>query len=119
MGLEIDRQTALTLWREVTLEGVRGAGPDLTARQLAVLMTVYMTSAPHTVRGLSESLGAPKPAITRAVDALSELGFVRRRRDPVDGRNVFVQRTVKGSVHLTEFGERIERAARSLKPEDA
>jgi len=114
MGLEIDRQTALSLWRQVTLESVRGEGPDLSARQLAVLMTVYMTSAPHTVRGLADSLSTPKPAITRAIDALSELGLVRRRRDPVDGRNVFVQRTVAGSVYLTEFAERIERTARTL-----
>jgi len=114
MGLEIDRQTALSLWREVTLESVRSEGPDLSARQLAVLMSVYMTPAPHTVRGLAENLSTPKPAITRAIDTLSELGLVRRRRDPVDGRNVFVQRTVAGSVHLTEFAERIERTARSL-----
>jgi DNA-binding MarR family transcriptional regulator len=114
MGLEIDRETALNLWRTVTLEDVR-SGQDLTARQLAVLMTVYLTDAPHTVRELSENLKTPKPAITRAVDVLSEMGFVRRKRDDEDKRNVFVQRTVKGSVHLTEFAERIARAAKGLE----
>lgn len=116
MGLEIDRNAALSLWRAVTLEGVRGSQPDLTARQLAVLMTVYLTEPPHGVRQLAESLSAPKPAITRAVDALAQIGFVRRKRDPADRRNVLVQRTVAGSVYLSEFGERIARAARDLAP---
>lgn len=114
MGLVIDRDAALNLWRAVTLEAVRGAGPDLTARQLAVLMTVYLTEPPHNVRDLARSLATPKPAITRAVDALSDMGLVRRKRDPRDRRNVLVQRTVKGSAHLTEFAERIARAAREL-----
>jgi DNA-binding MarR family transcriptional regulator len=114
MGLEINRARALNLWHEVTLEGVRN-GPDLTARQLAVLTTVYLTDPPHTVRDLSERLGTPKPAITRAVDVLSELGLVRRARDPLDRRNVFVMRTPRGSAHLTEFAKRITRAARALQ----
>ena len=70
--------------------------------------------SPHGVRQLAESLSAPKPAITRAVDALGELGFVKRKRDPDDRRNVLVQRTVAGSVYLSEFAERIARAARDL-----
>lgn len=114
MGLEIDRTAALNLWRTVTLEGVRN-GQDLTARQLAVLMTVYTTEPPHTIRDLAASLSTPKPAITRAVDVLAELGFVKRKRDPDDKRNVLVQRTVKGSVHLTEFAERITKAAAELE----
>jgi DNA-binding MarR family transcriptional regulator len=115
MGLEINRASALNLWREVTLDAVRN-GPDLTARQLAVLMTVHLTEPPHTVRELSERLGTPKPAITRAVDALSDLGLVKRARDPLDRRNVFVVRTTKGAAHLTDFAKRITRAARSIGP---
>ena len=55
MGLELDRSTALDLWRTVTVMTVRGDEPDLTARQMAVLMTVYLSPAPHTVRGLVAS----------------------------------------------------------------
>lgn len=111
MGVQIKRDKALRLWRAVTLETVRGDEPDLTARQTAVLMTVYLTEQPHTVRGLAETLGVAKPAITRAVDTLSGLGLVKRAKDEADKRNVFIQRTVKGSVFLSDFAERIERAA--------
>jgi DNA-binding MarR family transcriptional regulator len=41
--------------------------------------------------------------------------LVRRARDPMDRRNVFVVRTNRGSAHLTEFAKRITRAARSLE----
>ena len=103
-------QTALEFWRVALLESVRRDSPDLSARQLALLLTVYKTQPPHTVRGLAELLNVAKPAITRAVDRLSRLGLVRRRRDEQDRRNVLIQRTVKGSVFLSEFGEIIAAA---------
>ena len=31
--------------------------PDLTMRQAAILLTVYLEAPPHTVRGLAERLG--------------------------------------------------------------
>ncbi|MFZ4601395.1 MAG: MarR family transcriptional regulator [Caulobacterales bacterium] len=116
MKIEIDRRAALDLWRQVTVASVRDDGPDLSARQLAVLMTVYLTPAPHTVRGLAELLNVGKPAITRALDTLARLGYVRRRRDDADGRNVLVQRTVKGSVFLADYGDLIARTAGRLEP---
>ena len=61
----------------------------------------------RSVRGLAEILGISKPAVTRAVDALSTLGFLRRAPDPRDKRSVLVQRTVKGSVFLSEFAESV------------
>jgi DNA-binding MarR family transcriptional regulator len=107
--MEIGRNhfEALDLWRRVTVETVRSEAPDLTARQMAVLMTVRLGSPPHTVRGLAAALNVGKPAITRALDTLSRLGFVQRRRDPKDGRNVFVERTPKGDEFLTQLGETI------------
>lgn len=104
-------QTPLTQWRGVMLDIVRGAGPDLTARQMALLMTVYLSPGPHTVRGLSQILNIGKPAVTRALDTLCALDFLRRKRDTEDRRNVLIQRTVAGSVYLSEFGERIARHA--------
>ncbi len=98
---------ALALWRSVTLETVRSAGPDLTARQMAVLTTVYLKEGPHTVRALASALNIGKPAVTRALDTLGELDFVRRKRDTEDKRNVFIQRTVAGSVFLRDFAERV------------
>ncbi len=105
--MELDRRSALDLWRNVMVHSVRRSEPDLTARQLAVLLTVYLAPPPHTVRGLSAHLGIGKPAITRALDTLTRFGLVRRMRDEEDGRNVLVARTVKGSVFLSDFGELI------------
>lgn len=96
---------ALDLWRNVLVSSVKQAGPDLSSRQLALLLTVYLTPPPHTVRGLASTLSISKPAISRALDRLGRLGFVRRKRDDADRRNVLVQRTVKGSVFLTEFSQ--------------
>jgi DNA-binding MarR family transcriptional regulator len=96
---------ALDLWRNVLVSSVKQAGPDLSSRQLALMLTVYLTPPPHTVRGLAGTLSISKPAISRALDRLGRLGFVRRKRDDADRRNVLVQRTVKGSVFLTEFSQ--------------
>ncbi len=107
MELIQNQVEALNLWRRVTVSTVRSDAPDLTARQLAVLMTVRLQPAPHTVRGLASGLNVGKPAITRALDTLSRLGFVQRRRDPKDGRNVFVERTDKGDAFLDQLGATI------------
>ena len=82
MELGQNQVEALDLWRRVTVTTVRSDAPDLTARQMAVLMTVRLQPAPHTVRGLAATRNVGKPAITRALDTLSRLGFVQRRRDP-------------------------------------
>lgn len=102
---------ALDIWRGAITESVRRDTPDLSARQMAVLTTVYLHSAPHTVRGLADHLNVAKPAVTRALDRLSELGLVRRKSDPDDRRSVLINRTVKGSVFLSDFGELIAAAA--------
>lgn len=109
-----DWRAALEFWRRVTLEGVQAEAPDLTARQAALLLTVYLDEPPHTVRGLAAALGVAKPAITRALDTLSQHGYVRRRRDASDKRNVLVQRTVTGAVFVRDFAERIRRVAVGL-----
>ena len=111
MPLELKPLTALTLWRDVTLGSVRSELPDLTQRQLAILLHVYLVPPPHTVRGLAQTLKVTKPAITRALDTLGRLGLLKRRRDEDDRRNVLVQRTVKGSVFLSDFGDRVAATA--------
>lgn len=113
--MELKPQQALELWRVAALEGVRRDSPDLSARQMALLLTVYLTPPPHTVRGLSVTLNVAKPAITRALDRLGHLGLAKRKIDQADRRSVLVQRTVKGSVFLTEFGEIIRTAAKSVE----
>ncbi|MBI5163726.1 MAG: MarR family transcriptional regulator [Magnetospirillum sp.] len=111
MGYELKAVQALNLWRGAIVESVRRDGPDLSARQMALLLTVYLTPPSHTVRGLAQTLNVSKPAITRALDRLSELGLVKRKIDESDRRSVLVMRTVKGSVFLREFGDLIVTAA--------
>lgn len=109
---------ALDIWRRALVSSVRLEAPDLSARQMALLLSVYLTP-PHTVRGLAQSLKVSKPAITRAVNRLSELGLARRKTDEADRRSVFIQRTVKGSMFLREFGELIVSAANAGDADDA
>ncbi|WP_018998006.1 MarR family winged helix-turn-helix transcriptional regulator [Hirschia maritima] len=113
--MELDRTAALQLWRDVLANSVRSDAPDLSARQMAILMAVYLTPPPHTVRGLALSLDLGKPAVTRALDTLSNLKLLKRRKDPDDLRNVLVQRTVAGSVFLTEFGDTICDASKIIE----
>ena len=98
---------ALRLWHVVTLDLVREEEIDLSARQLAILLTIYLEVPPHTVRGLARRLNVTKPVITRALDSMGSLDLVSRRRDDADRRNVIVQRTVRGSLFLEKLGDRI------------
>lgn len=93
----------LTSWREVMRDAVRGDGPDLSMRQWAILLTVYLNPGPHTVRALARDLNVPKPAISRALDALSILGFIKRVRDMRDKRIVLVQKTTEGAIYIDDF----------------
>lgn len=102
---------SLSIWRDVTADVVRDEGPDLSLRQWAIILTVYLNPGPHTVRGLARDLNVPKPAISRALDALSILGFVRRVRDENDKRIVLVHKTPEGSLYLDKFSRIIEERA--------
>lgn len=99
--------SGLKFWQDVTVSLVRDSDPDLSARQMAVLLIVYLDPPPHTVRGLAERLNITKPAITRALDTLGHLELLTRRRDDVDRRNVIVQRTVLGARYVQKLEELI------------
>ncbi len=109
---------ALKLWQRVISRSLRELPYDLSQRQIGVLLTVYMTPPPHTIRSLSDQLQVSKPAICRAVDTLSALELVRRKKDEQDRRNVFLQRTINGSVFLRDFADLIvqETNAPALSP---
>lgn len=102
----------LHVLRGATVAMVRSDAPDLSARQLGVFLTVYLSEGPHTVRGLAATLNVSKPAITRALDRLGELDLARRRIDPHDRRSVLVQRTAKGAAYLRQFEQALKSAAR-------
>lgn len=98
---------ALRLWQQFALSEVRDDAPDLTLRQMAILLTIYLDPPPHTVRGLAARLGVSKPVITRALDTMGELRLVSRHRDELDRRNVIIRRTVEGALYVERMGDAI------------
>ena len=102
---------SLATWMKTLIAYVRSGEPDLTNRQMALLMLVYLTPGPHTVRGLARSLGVSKPVVTRALNTLGTLGYLRRERDTDDRRNVFVVRTTSGAEFLEEFKRNVASAS--------
>ncbi|MFC5422614.1 MarR family winged helix-turn-helix transcriptional regulator [Bosea eneae] len=116
MVLEIKPTQALRLWREVHLDLVRDTQADLSVRQTAILLTIYLELPPHTVRGLAARLGVTKPVITRALDSMGKLGLVSRKRDEFDKRNVVIQRTVAGALAVEHLADLVTGRARELGP---
>ena len=112
--IELRPSQALKLWHDVVLGLVRDDKRDLSARQLTILLTVYLEAPPHTVRGLAAKLDVTKPAITRALDTMGRMGLVKRRRDDVDRRNVVIQRTVEGALYVERLGDLIVAEGREL-----
>ena len=96
-------------WMATLIGYVQSARPDLTNRQMALLMLVYLSEGPHTVRGLAGRLKVSKPVVTRALNTLGALGYLRRQKDESDLRNIFVERTPAGTAFLEEFAGLVER----------
>jgi DNA-binding MarR family transcriptional regulator len=105
---------ALRLWHDVGLAMVRDEEPDLSLRQLCILLTVYLEAPPHTVRDLARKLEVSKPVITRALDSMGKLELLSRRRDEKDRRNVLIQRTVKGALYLERLADTIGARSRGV-----
>lgn len=112
MPFELSPSQALNLWHRCALSQVADNGPDLTLRQTAILLQIYLVPPPHTVRGLASILGVTKPVITRALDSMGALGLVERERDERDRRNVVIKRTVAGALYLEKLGDLIIAEAR-------
>ncbi len=113
MPVDLSPSQALGLWHAVTVQQVHHDGRDLTLRQLAILLEIYLVPPPHTVRGLAAKLGVTKPVITRALDTMGEQGLVTRQRDERDKRNVVIKRTVEGALFLERLGDLIIATGRS------
>jgi len=75
---------------------------DLTDRQRAVMLVVYTDNPPsgHTVRGLASTLRVERPAITRALNRLTEFDLIQRQTDPLDGRSIVVAKTPAGTRYM-------------------
>lgn len=114
MPLILSDGQALALWRQVTVNMMRQPGPDLSARQVAVFLTVYLQEGTHTVRGLAQELAISKPAVTRALDRLCHDDLLARKTDDNDRRSVLIQRTSKGASFLRDFSAAIREAGEAI-----
>jgi DNA-binding MarR family transcriptional regulator len=114
MAVEMRPSQALKLLQEFAFALVTDGEADLSARQLSILLTIYLEPPPHTVRGLAAKLKVTKPVITRALDTMGKHELVSRRRDEADRRNVVIQRTPKGALAVERLGDLLITKAREL-----
>lgn len=114
MSINLRPSQALRLMQQVALGEVEQGAHDLTMRQIAILLTIYLDPPPHTVRGLAARLGVSKPVITRALDTMGAMGIVARARDELDRRNVLIRRTVEGALFVERFGDAVIARGRAL-----
>lgn len=101
-------ERVLLRWQDALVSWVKGDNPDLTNRQMALLLVISLDESQHTIRGLASRLGIAKPAVTRAIDRLSQLNYVQRVDDKRDRRNIFVVPTASGRSFLQAFVRNLE-----------
>ncbi len=116
MAVVLRPAQAIKLVHDFSLALVRDGEPDLSFRQIAILLTIYLEPPPHHVRDLARKLGVTKPVITRALDSMGKLDLVSRRRDERDRRDVVIQRTVKGALAVERIGDLLAEQAQHLSP---
>lgn len=103
----------IEVMRDTFVDLVRQDSPELTARQLAVLLICCLEhDKEQTVRGLAARLKAPKPSITRALNKLEQLDLARRSADLRDLRSVLVRATPAGMAFVEALADAMVRSSR-------
>jgi DNA-binding MarR family transcriptional regulator len=92
----------IVVFRGTLLSLVRRDGRDLTARQLAAFLAVYMDEKTYTVSGLAELLCISRPGVTRIMDRLIQYDLIAREEAREDRRRVLVCRTASGAIFFAE-----------------
>jgi DNA-binding MarR family transcriptional regulator len=116
MPTAMNQDELVELLRRTTIALVRRDGADLTIRQMAVFMSCYLdTHTDHTVRGLAALLHISKPAITRALDRLSDMDLIQRKVDPADRRSVVVRQTTAGMSFFRDLTGIVHQAAGDIR----
>jgi DNA-binding MarR family transcriptional regulator len=98
----------LSIWMSILVLYIRTEQPDLSNVQTALLLIIYMTPGPHSARDLALQLRAPKSSVSRGLNRLAMLGFVRQERDPGDLRKSIISQTHEGMVFLEALKKSIE-----------
>ena len=76
---------------------------QLTIRQLAVLVQLYVLNQQGSVRDFAAALNLSKPAVTRALDRLEEIDLLRRNTSKDDRREIELLKTPKGQAFIESF----------------
>ena len=97
----------LQVLRRSIVAGVRADEPDLTLRQLATLLQIYVVEKPQTVRAVAAYLAVQPQAVTQAYLRLEELGYLRHGRKSGDRRSVVAVRTVAGAAAVAAIRARL------------
>jgi DNA-binding MarR family transcriptional regulator len=95
-------------WYHINAQMLAQMPQELTSRQWAIMLHVYLMDEEHTVRSLAYTFDISKPSVCRALDTLSLYGLLKRRKDAKDGRSVLVQKTMKGIGFLNQFSDIVE-----------
>jgi len=112
--MRIDPDRLLAILHGTICASVRSDAPDLSARQMAILLAVSLGSGMHTVRGLAAELNISKPAISRSLDRLCELGLAGREPDTRDRRSVLVVASDTGRDHVAALRQMLTESARPV-----
>ena len=81
------------------LRAERLHGAHVSLGQIGVIARLSC-DGDQTIGWLAESEGVKPPSMTRTIASLEELGLVRRRPHPTDGRQVLVTLTPEGKETL-------------------
>jgi DNA-binding MarR family transcriptional regulator len=93
----IETEVALLLRRaEATRRAVPGAAHRALDRAAYVLLRRLTQDGPANVGTLAADLGLDASTVTRQVTAMEREGYVRRDRDPYDGRGTVISVTATG-----------------------
>ncbi|NET71507.1 MAG: winged helix-turn-helix transcriptional regulator [Sphaerospermopsis sp. SIO1G2] len=100
---------SLVHWYRICAETISQLPCELSMRQWAIFVHVYVVEDTHTVKSLAYTFDIPKPAVCRALDSLSMHGLVKRKKDQRDRRNVTIEKTMQGIMFLNQFNDILEK----------
>jgi DNA-binding MarR family transcriptional regulator len=83
---------------------------EISRTEAGVLYT--LTGAPRRITELAELEGLAQPTMTLLVQRLEQQGWVKRERDPDDGRVVLISVTEAGRTTLEEFRAQVGESLR-------